>query len=800
MKTAYSPPGPSSAAAWLPLSLAKKILLLCAMLALAGYTQLRAGIQYWDPDGDPSNNDVSGTGTGALGTGITLPYGPIPWESTLWTDDSSLPTSINNALIKFNEGDDAIFWGIQASGTAAPGDIAVTLNAPHTVNSLSFYTTLSASGGVVYNYWLAGGNPNGLTNVTGLINCDGGANSYTASGNLLESTVQVPYYSTNGITHYGSGNVIFKTNMVIAGGPILISGVTRPGAAAGITVPTIAQWNTSVNGPYQPFPLNSQIIITNGGLLSVNGTILTSSVPIVIWDGNISGAGGVKAPQYVVRTCRFGNNTLAEVLNDDGTGNTTLLKTGNTYFGFGATLNSYKGGTIISQGAIQFLQCNGGATPASCLGTGPITMGDANTGSFDIGLGRGTTAPSTANTNLVNNIIVTANGTGRVFIGNQACAGIIRLSGNISLGRSVILGGSGSAVNGPLYTIAQRGTIFDGIISGVGGVSVLGASGLFYSPTDPYISSQSWYSGGTVELTNPNNSYSGGSTVNWGTLEAAANGSLGTGSVTVNGPGILQLDTAQGIATGANLTLSGASPLVNLNFSGTCTINALSTNGGVTYATSGTYGSPTSSAANTSSFFTNNGVLNIVTTQTGSTTTLASSLNPANLNTNYGMNVTFTATVASVGAGTPTGTVTFKNGTKVLSTGLLSGGIATLTTNSLPAGTNSITAWYSGDVNFVPSGTFPLSQVIYTNLSTNNVALGITNTAPGIFSLSFQGTPGAYYSVVTSTNVTTPMTNWTVVPDSTTVVTDLVAGSWGITVTNTSSAQYYRAKVAGIVP
>jgi hypothetical protein len=270
--------------------------------------------------------------------------------------------------------------------------------------------------------------------------------------------------------------------------------------------------------------------------------------------------------------------------------------------------------------------------------------------------------------------------------------------------------------------------------------------------------------------------------------------------VTVNGPGILQLDTAQGIATGANLTLSGASPLVNLNFSGTCTINALSTNGGVTYATSGTYGSPTSSAANTSSFFTNNGVLNIVTTQTGSTTTLASSLNPANLNTNYGMNVTFTATVASVGAGTPTGTVTFKNGTKVLSTGLLSGGIATLTTNSLPAGTNSITAWYSGDVNFVPSGTFPLSQVIYTNLSTNNVALGITSTAPGIFSLSFQGTPGAYYSVVTSTNVTTPMTNWTVVPDSTTVVTDLVAGSWGITVTNTSSAQYYRAKVAGIVP
>jgi hypothetical protein len=47
--------------------------------------------------------------------------------------------------------------------------------------------------------------------------------------------------------------------------------------------------------------------------------------------------------------------------------------------------------------------------------------------------------------------------------------------------------------------------------------------------------------------------------------------------------------------------------------------------------------------------------------------------------------VTFTATAAAVapGSGTPTGTVTFKNGTTVLGTGTLSGGKATFATSVL---------------------------------------------------------------------------------------------------------------------
>lgn len=72
------------------------------------------------------------------------------------------------------------------------------------------------------------------------------------------------------------------------------------------------------------------------------------------------------------------------------------------------------------------------------------------------------------------------------------------------------------------------------------------------------------------------------------------------------------------------------------------------------------------------------------------TTTVTSSQNPST----YGQPVTFTATVTAVapGGGTPTGTVTFYDGTTVLGTATLnSSGQATFTTSSLFIGTHPIT-------------------------------------------------------------------------------------------------------------
>ena len=80
-----------------------------------------------------------------------------------------------------------------------------------------------------------------------------------------------------------------------------------------------------------------------------------------------------------------------------------------------------------------------------------------------------------------------------------------------------------------------------------------------------------------------------------------------------------------------------------------------------------------------------------------------------------GAAVTFTVTVNAVSpsAGTPTGIVTFKNGTTTLGTATLSNGKATFSTSSLPVGIDSITAVYGGDSNFSSS-------------TSNNVSLTIT--------------------------------------------------------------------------
>lgn len=91
--------------------------------------------------------------------------------------------------------------------------------------------------------------------------------------------------------------------------------------------------------------------------------------------------------------------------------------------------------------------------------------------------------------------------------------------------------------------------------------------------------------------------------------------------------------------------------------------------------------------------------------------------------------VTFTATVTGSGS-TPTGNVTFYDGTTSLGTSPLNAsGVATLTTTALPLGAQTITATYNGDANNGTSTSNPVTVTVGTFTTQTTLAASAANVA-----------------------------------------------------------------------
>ncbi len=114
-----------------------------------------------------------------------------------------------------------------------------------------------------------------------------------------------------------------------------------------------------------------------------------------------------------------------------------------------------------------------------------------------------------------------------------------------------------------------------------------------------------------------------------------------------------------------------------------------------------------------------NGIGEPVNLATTSTVLVSSSGTPV-----FGQAVMFTATVAviSPGAGTPSGTMTFTDGTLILGTSIVSGGQATFTTNSLTLGSHTVFATYGGDSNFSNSNSLVVGETV--GVAPTNIGLG----------------------------------------------------------------------------
>ncbi len=303
-----------------------------------------------------------------------------------------------------------------------------------------------------------------------------GANTYSGTTNIGSANgADAGTLQLSGSGQTGTGAVtIFGGTLDLNGTTQTVSSLTLGGGAAGSTA------TVSIGGG--DLRLGGNVTYNNGN--NPNGAVISSTTGFISLQGN--------------RTFTVGDSTAAAqdlvisaiIRDGDGTPR-SLTKSGvGTLYLSGA--NTYTGGTIVSQGATNqglVLLAN------NAIGTGPLIIGDANT---------------------------TGNGARFSLNGyNQTVSALS--SGATSATRVIEAGGSTGGAVSTLTVDQATNTTYNGFIrdhSGVSGQLAIIKTGIGFLDFS-----------GAQAIQN----YSGGLTVNGGTLGFAAAANLGTGTITLGG-------------------------------------------------------------------------------------------------------------------------------------------------------------------------------------------------------------------------------------------------------------------------
>jgi len=247
--------------------------------------------------------------------------------------------------------------------------------------------------------------------------------------------------------------------------------------------------------------------------------------------------------------------------------------------------------------------------------------------------------------------------------------------------------------------------------------------------------------------------YTGGTTVNAGTLEVTAAGSVTGNSVSVATNGTLTVDTGGSLSAGTNLSDNGTvnfnNPAVTLaTLNGTGLLNLNST--ALTVTNGGMFNGAIADGASTGSVYASGGTLTLggsntytgPTTVTGGTTTLSGSLASTSISVSAGatLNVTSTGALATGTNLVDNGTTALSNASDTLATlngsGVLglSGTAITLTNGGTFSGTVSdgatagSLALTGGTLNLTNPNTFTGQTTVTVTASTLNLG---PNTGSG---------------------------------------------------------------------
>jgi parallel beta-helix repeat protein len=219
------------------------------------------------------------------------------------------------------------------------------------------------------------------------------------------------------------------------------------------------------------------------------------------------------------------------------------------------------------------------------------------------------------------------------------------------------------------------------------------------------------------------------------TLSSSVNPALVGGTIVLS----THVTSLSGMPTGTVTFFDGSTVLGSANVLNDFAIFSISTlslgthNLTASYAGDGTFAASSSAA------------LAQVVGKAATTLSLGTSLNPST----FGQSVTFSASVFT-SFGSPTGTVTFFDGSTMLGTATIVNDLATITISTLSAGSHGITAVYGGDGNFSGSSS-PVVQEAVSRAASSTSLSASSNVITIGQSLTFTATVTAATAGFTGT-------------------------------------------------
>jgi autotransporter-associated beta strand protein len=632
----------------------------------AGYLALGGSSTY--AGGTTISNGTLYITSSSTKSGNTITSGPVGTGNLTLASGTTLANlgsstlTLDNPIIAsgtVNLGQTTNKAGLILTGNISGGNVT----APTTLNVVSSTSDES----VFYNVVLRGTNT-----FTGSINA-------TVGGVILDSAGALP---TGTAIKLGDDGYIGYTENGFASWSAFQSAITanRSSSFSGDTIVGIDSANAS-----SPRTVSDTITLSGFG----------SSVPYLGSATNVTISGSVVLPSSGTLKLTGVNGGYLKITSPiTATNNVTAVAIGasesepgdasyNGYVELASGSSTYSGNTTLQSG---YLLVGGSSTGTAAsvtggpLGTGTLFIGKSSGGSSSQDNGPSTLATSVNNLTLLNSISISNNNT-------------------LQIGVPVTSNTTSTAY--PIQSLASNSLTLAGVISGAGAVAI--------------------QSGGTITLSN-NNTYSGGTTINSGTLQIGAGGTTGsiagnladnsllafsrsdsptfagiisgTGNVTQLGTGTLTLSGANtytgttsvkagvlavsSLANGGTTSGIGASPnaAANLILDG----GLLQYTGGAQSTdrlfTIGALGSGIDASGTGALTFTSSGSLAITGTNTSATVTLTgtstanNTLTPVIANSGSG-----TTSVAKSGAGTwvlagantYTGATTINAGTLVIS-------------------------------------------------------------------------------------------------------------------------------------